>query len=278
MSAPNIPLAVHRLNVAIAQAKEYGLLGEDILGRGFNFDIELVEGAGAFVCGEETALISSLEGRAGRPRPRPPFPAKRACGAIRPTSTTSRPGSTSPRSSPRGRRGSPRSAATRAPGTKVFSLVGKVRNTGLVEMPLGTPLSKFVYDAGGGGMPGHTVKAVQTGGPSGGCIPQDMFDTPGRLRNPRQARLDHGFGRHGGDGRRQLHGRRRPLFHRVHPLGILRQVHALPGRPGQGAAHAHPHHQGRGPRGGSRRTRRTGPHDPRHLAVRARPVGARTRS
>jgi len=171
------PLAVHQLQLAIAQAREYGMLGKNILGRGFNFDIEVVEGAGAFVCGEETALIASLEGRAGRPRPRPPFPAQKglwgyptninnvetwfniapiiACGPAWFAET-----------------GSGASA-----GTKVFSLVGKIKNTGLVEMPLGTPLGTFVHAVGGGSLAGHPVKAVQTGGPSGGCIPPDLFDT-----------------------------------------------------------------------------------------------------
>ncbi|MGB9433429.1 MAG: NADH-ubiquinone oxidoreductase-F iron-sulfur binding region domain-containing protein, partial [Candidatus Acidiferrum sp.] len=172
------PLAVHHLNRAIEQAREYGLLGENILGRGFKFDIEIVEGAGAFVCGEETALIASLEGQAGRPRPRPPFPAQKGLWGkptninnvetwynIAPIVTKGPAWFTET--------GSPRSS-----GTKVFSLVGKVHNTGLVEMPLGTPLKTFIYDIGEGGVNGRQVKAVQTGGPSGGCIPLDMFDTP----------------------------------------------------------------------------------------------------
>jgi NADH-quinone oxidoreductase subunit F len=172
------PLAVHRLTRAIEQAREYGLLGENILGRGFKFDIEIVEGAGAFVCGEETALIASLEGCAGRPRPRPPFPAQKGLWGY-PTNinnvetwyniapiVTKGPAWFS-------ETGSPKSS-----GTKVFSLVGKITSTGLVEMPLGTPLKTFIYDIGEGGIDGHQIKAVQTGGPSGGCIPHEMFDTP----------------------------------------------------------------------------------------------------
>jgi NADH-quinone oxidoreductase subunit F len=172
------PLAVHRLTRAIEQAREYGLLGENILGRGFKFDIEVVEGAGAFVCGEETALIASLEGQAGRPRPRPPFPAQKGLWG-HPTNinnvetwynvapiVTKGPAWFS-------ETGSPKSS-----GTKVFSLVGKVSSTGLVEMPLGTPLKTFVYDIGEGGIGGRQIKAVQTGGPSGGCITPEMFDTP----------------------------------------------------------------------------------------------------
>ena len=172
------PLAVLRLERAIEQAHDYGVLGDNVLGRGFSFDIEMVEGAGAFVCGEETALIASLEGMAGRPRTRPPFPAQRGLFGkptninnvetwynVAPIVTKGPAWFTET--------GSPKSA-----GTKVFSLVGKVQNTGLVEMPLGTPLSTFIYDVGGGGAKGRDIKAVQTGGPSGGCIPADMFDTP----------------------------------------------------------------------------------------------------
>ena len=172
------PLAVHRLNRAIEQAREYGVLGDNILGRGFKFDIELVEGAGAFVCGEETALIASLEGEAGRPRPRPPFPAQKGLWGkpsninnvetwynIAPIVT-------------KGPAWFTETGSAKSSGTKVFSLVGKVHNTGLVEMPLGTPLKTFIYDIGEGGVDGRTIKSVQTGGPSGGCIPSEMFDTP----------------------------------------------------------------------------------------------------
>ncbi len=171
------PLAVHRLNRAIEQAREYGLLGENILGRGFKFDIELVEGAGAFVCGEETALIASLEGEAGRPRPRPPFPAQKGLWG-KPTNINNV--ETWYNIAPivtRGPAWFTETGSAKSSGTKVFSLVGKVKNTGLVEMPLGTPLKTFIYDIGEGAPAGRQVKAVQTGGPSGGCIPQEMFDT-----------------------------------------------------------------------------------------------------
>ena len=172
------PLAVHRLNRAIEQAREYGMLGDNILGRGFKFDIELVEGAGAFVCGEETALIASLEGEAGRPRPRPPYPAQKGLWG-KPTNINNV--ETWYNIAPIVMRGPAWFSETGSPkssGTKVFSLVGKVQNTGLVEMPLGTPLKTFVYDIGAGAVEGRQVKAVQTGGPSGGCIPLEMFDTP----------------------------------------------------------------------------------------------------
>jgi len=172
------PLAVHRLNVAIEQAREYGMLGENILGRGFKFDLGLVEGAGAFVCGEETALIASLEGQAGRPRPRPPFPAQKGLWG-KPTNINNV--ETWYNVAPIVMRGPAWFTETGSPkssGTKVFSLVGKVKNTGLVEMPLGTTLKTFIYDIGEGGADGRQVKAVQTGGPSGGCIPHEMFETP----------------------------------------------------------------------------------------------------
>ena len=172
------PLAVHRLTRAVEQAREYGLLGENILGRGFRFDLQIVEGAGAFVCGEETALIASLEGRAGRPRPRPPFPAQKGLWGM-PTNINNV--ETWYNIAPIVSKGAAwftETGSAKSPGTKVFSLVGKIKSTGLVEMPLGTPLKTFVYDIGEGSGNGKGVKAVQTGGPSGGCIPQEMFDTP----------------------------------------------------------------------------------------------------
>jgi NADH-quinone oxidoreductase subunit F len=172
------PLAVMRLERALGQARAYGVLGDNILGRGFSFDIQLVEGAGAFVCGEETALIASLEGQAGRPRTRPPFPAQKGLYG-KPTNINNV--ETWYNIAPIVSRGPAWFSETGSPksaGTKVFSLVGKVKCTGLVEMPLGTPLSTFIYDVGGGAGTGHDIKAVQTGGPSGGCIPADMFDTP----------------------------------------------------------------------------------------------------
>jgi NADH-quinone oxidoreductase subunit F len=172
------PLAVHRLNRAIDQARQSGILGDNILGRGFKFDIRLVEGAGAFVCGEETALIASLEGHSGRPRPRPPFPAEKGLYG-KPTVINNV--ETWYNIAPivaRGPAWFSETGSAKSAGTKVFSLVGKIANTGLVEMPLGTPLKTFIYDVGEGGTNGKHVKAVQTGGPSGGCIPLEMFDTP----------------------------------------------------------------------------------------------------
>ena len=172
------PLAVLRLEHAIEQARAYGVLGDNVLGRGFKFDLELVEGAGAFVCGEETALIASLEGQAGRPRPRPPFPAQKGLLG-KPTNINNVETwyNVAPIVS-KGPAWFTETGSAKSPGTKVFSLVGKVHSTGLVEMPLGTPIAKFIYDIGEGGTNGRDIKAIQTGGPSGGCIPADMFDTP----------------------------------------------------------------------------------------------------
>lgn len=172
------PLAVHRLKTALEQAEDYGILGFNILGRPFNFHIDLVEGAGAFVCGEETALIASLEGEGGRPRPRPPFPANKGLNG-KPTNINNV--ETWYNVAPiviKGPAWFTETGSTKSAGTKVFSLVGKIANTGLVEMPLGTPLARFVYDVGGGALKGRSIKAVQTGGPSGGCIPHELFDTP----------------------------------------------------------------------------------------------------
>jgi NADH-quinone oxidoreductase subunit F len=172
------PLAVLRLERAIEQAREYGVLGENVLGRGFTFDIETVEGAGAFVCGEETALIASLEGQSGRSRSRPPFPAQKGLYG-KPTNINNVETwyNVAPIVS-KGPAWFSETGSAKSAGTKVFSLVGKVSSTGLVEMPLGTPLSTFIYAIGGGDSSGREIKAVQTGGPSGGCIPVDMFDTP----------------------------------------------------------------------------------------------------
>jgi len=172
------PLAVLRIERAIEQARAYGVLGPNVLGRGFDFDIETVEGAGAFVCGEETALIASLEGQAGRPRSRPPFPAQKGLYG-KPTNINNVETwyNVAPIVS-KGPAWFTETGSAKSAGTKVFSLVGKVQSTGLVEMPLGSPIAKFIYDIGGGGTNGREIKAVQTGGPSGGCIPAEMFDTP----------------------------------------------------------------------------------------------------
>ncbi|MBN2199240.1 MAG: NADH-quinone oxidoreductase subunit NuoF [Candidatus Aminicenantes bacterium] len=172
------PLAVKRLQIALAQAREYGLLGEDILGTKFSFDIKVHRGAGAFVCGEETALIASIEGRLGEPRPRPPYPAQSGLYG-RPTLINNvETWANVPVIIDRGSSWFSSIGTETSKGTKVFSLVGKINNTGLVEVPMGITLREIIYDIGGGIPGGKAFKAVQTGGPSGGCIPADMIDLP----------------------------------------------------------------------------------------------------
>ena len=172
------PIAVKRLQKAIELAREYGLLGQDILNSGFSFDIELRLGAGAFVCGEETALMTSIEGHRGEPRPRPPFPAVKGLFQ-RPTLLNNV--ETYANITWILNNGADKFAAIgteKSKGTKVFALGGKITNTGLVEIPMGTTLRTIIEDIGGGVPGGKKFKAAQTGGPSGGCIPASLIDTP----------------------------------------------------------------------------------------------------
>jgi len=172
------PIAVKRLEKAIEQAHEYGLLGNDIFGTGFNFDIHIRLGAGAFVCGEETALMASIEGRRGEPKPKPPFPAVKG---LFDSPTNINNVETLGNVAQIILKGADwfRSIGTeRSTGTKVFALGGKINNTGLVEVPMGIPLRTIIEDIGGGCPNGKKFKAVQTGGPSGGCIPASLLDTP----------------------------------------------------------------------------------------------------
>ena len=172
------PIAVQRLQIAIKQAKEYGLLGNDIFGTGFNFDIGLRLGAGAFVCGEETALMTSIEGKRGEPRPRPPFPA--VSGLFqRPTILNNvETWANIPQIILNGADWFASMGTEKSKGTKVFALGGKINNTGLVEIPMGTTLREVVEEIGGGVPNGKKFKAAQTGGPSGGCIPLEHYDVP----------------------------------------------------------------------------------------------------
>jgi NADH:ubiquinone oxidoreductase subunit F (NADH-binding)/(2Fe-2S) ferredoxin/NAD-dependent dihydropyrimidine dehydrogenase PreA subunit len=172
------PLAVSNLTVAVDQARTFGLLGENILGSGFGFDIEIIRGAGAFVCGEETALMSSIEGREGRPRPRPPFPAQKGLWD-KPTNINNvETWANVSQIILRGGKWYASLGTEKSKGTKVFSLVGKVKNTGLIEVQMGTTLREIIYDIGGGVLKDKQLKAVQTGGPSGGCIPASLIDLP----------------------------------------------------------------------------------------------------
>lgn len=172
------PTAVKRLNIAIEQAHEYGLLGKDIFGTGFDFDIELRLGAGAFVCGEETALMNSIEGKRGEPRPRPPFPAAKGIFNQPSMLNNVETYANIPLIINQGAEWFANMGKDKSKGTKVFAVGGKIQNTGLVEIEMGTPLREVIYNIGGGVPGGKKFKAAQTGGPSGGCIPASLIDTP----------------------------------------------------------------------------------------------------
>lgn len=172
------PIAVERLSIAIEQAREYGLLGENIFGTGFNFDIEIRLGAGAFVCGEETALMTSIEGNRGEPRPRPPFPAVKGLFGKPTVLNNVETYANIPHIITKGAEWYSSIGTKTSKGTKVFALGGKITNVGLVEIPMGTTLREIVEEIGGGIPNGKKFKAAQTGGPSGGCIPACHIDTP----------------------------------------------------------------------------------------------------
>jgi NADP-reducing hydrogenase subunit HndC len=172
------PIAVKRLNIAINQAKEYGLLGKNIFGTDFSFDLEIRLGAGAFVCGEETALMTSIEGHRGEPRPRPPFPAVKGLWQKPTILNNVETYANVPLVITKGPEWFASIGTEKSKGTKVFAVGGKINNTGLVEVPMGTTLREVIYDIGGGIPNGKKFKAAQTGGPSGGCIPASHIDTP----------------------------------------------------------------------------------------------------
>jgi NADH:ubiquinone oxidoreductase subunit F (NADH-binding)/(2Fe-2S) ferredoxin len=172
------PLAIERLKIAIAQAKEYGLLGKDILGSGFDFDIEIRLGAGAFVCGEETALLQSIEGKRGMPRPKPPFPAVKGLWGKPTVINNVETLANVPVVITRGAQWFAAIGTEKSKGTKVFALTGKINNSGLIEVPMGTTLREIIFDIGGGIKGGRKFKGVQTGGPSGGIIVEKDLDTP----------------------------------------------------------------------------------------------------
>ena len=172
------PIAVHRLQVAIDQARAYGLLGDNIMGTGFKFDLEIRLGAGAFVCGEETALMESVEGRRGEPRPRPPFPAVKGLFGKPTLLNNVETYANITQIILNGEEWFASIGTEKSKGTKVFALGGNINNVGLVEVPMGITLREIVYDIGGGVPNGKEFKAAQTGGPSGGCIPAQYLDTP----------------------------------------------------------------------------------------------------
>ena len=172
------PIAVHRLDVAIKEAREAGLLGKNIFNSGFDFDLHIRLGAGAFVCGEETALMTSIEGNRGEPRPRPPYPAVKGLFGKPTTENNVETFANIPQIILHGAEFFNSMGTEKSSGTKVFALGGKINNTGLVEIPMGTTLREIIEDIGGGIPNGKKFKAAQTGGPSGGCIPASLMDTP----------------------------------------------------------------------------------------------------
>jgi NADH:ubiquinone oxidoreductase subunit F (NADH-binding)/(2Fe-2S) ferredoxin len=172
------PLAIERLKIAIKQAQEYGLLGKDILGSGFDFDIEIRLGAGAFVCGEETALIKSIEGNRGMPVPKPPFPANKGLWQKPTIINNVETLANVPVITNKGGAWLAAIGTEKSKGTKVFALTGKIKNSGLVEVPMGTTLREIIFEIGGGIKGGKKFKGVQTGGPSGGILTEDLLDTP----------------------------------------------------------------------------------------------------
>jgi len=171
------PLAVKRLQIAIKQAREYGLLGDSIFGTDFSFDVEIRFGAGAFVCGEETALLNSVMGRRGEPRPRPPYPAVKGLWNKPTIINNVETFANVPAIISNGAEWFSSIGTEKSKGTKVFALTGKVNRTGLIEVPMGTTLREIIFDIGGGIPDGKRFKAVQIGGPSGGCIPEEHLDT-----------------------------------------------------------------------------------------------------
>ena len=171
------PIAVGRLEIAIAQAREAGLLGQNIMGTGFDFDVDIRLGAGAFVCGEETALLTSVEGKRGEPRPRPPFPAEKGLWNVPTFVNNVETLANIPVIFTEGAEAFASVGTAGSKGTKVFAMAGKVNNIGLVEVPMGTTLREMIYDIGGGIPDGKEFKAAQTGGPSGGCLPASALDT-----------------------------------------------------------------------------------------------------
>ncbi len=211
------PIAVQTLNIAIEQAQNLGLLGDNILGSEFSFNLEVRMGAGAFVCGEETALMASIEGRRGEPRPRPPFPA--ASGLWKSPSNVNNVETYAnvPQIIQNGPEWFASMGTEKSKGTKTFAIAGDVVNTGLIEVPLGITLREIIEDVGGGIKDGKAFKAVQTGGPMGGCLPSEYLDMPVDYEVTRQSRIHDGLGRYDHYGRRYLHGGYCALLHGIHP-------------------------------------------------------------
>ncbi len=223
------PLAVEQVTRAISTARKHGMLGRNIFGTGFSFTVHVERGAGAFVCGEETALIASLEGRAGEPRPRPPYPAQQGLWGMPTCINNVETLANIPVIISRGGPWFSRLGTGKSRGTKIFSLVGAVENVGLIEVPMGTRLRDIIYGLGGGVGRGRKFKAVQTGGPSGGCIPARLLDLPVDYESLAAAGSIMGSGGMIVMDDTDLHGRRGKVLHGLSERRILREMPALPG-------------------------------------------------
>ena len=240
------PLAIVRLEKALAAAKKAGLLGENILGSGFSCDIRIKAGAGAFVCGEETALIESLEGNRGMPRLKPPFPAEKGYTQAPSNINNVETFANVAWIILNGGAAFAAMGTETSKGTKVFALTGKIKRGGLVEIPMGLTLRDVIFGIGGGIRDGGTFKAVQMGGP-----PRAPARHEDRLQGAWRDGRDHGLRRHGGDGLPHVHGEHGAVLPRLHGQGELRQVRPLPHRHEAHARDPHAHHRGQG-QGGRR--------------------------
>ncbi len=235
------PLAIARVKTAIEQARREGLLGGRVFDSTFHFQIDVRIGAGAYVCGEETALIASIEGKRGQPVPRPPYPPESGLWG-RPTLINNvETFANIPTIIEKGGDWFASIGTKASPGTKVFALAGRVVRTGLVEVPIGTPLRTILYDLGGGVPAGYEFKAAQTGGPAGGCIPAEYLDLPMDYDSLTAHRHDDGVGRTDRDGYFVLHGGRRAILHGVLHGRVVRQMHSMPGGNRADARHSGAH-------------------------------------
>ena len=244
------PLAVARMRRAVEDAQKMGFLGDNVFGSGQSLNCEVMEGAGAFVCGEETAMIASIEGQRGMPRPKPPFPAQSGLWGKPTIINNVETLAHVVRIINQGAETFKQLGSPASPGTKTFALTGHVANTGLVEVPFGTTLRDVVLNIGGGitdrrgKVKPDGFKAVQIGGPSGGCLTQEHLDMPLDYDSLRSVGRDGRFRRSRGHERKNLHGQHRAVFHGFHPARKLRQMRALPRRHAPVAVHAGRHHRG----------------------------------
>jgi len=265
------PLAIKRLRKAIEDARGYGLLGKNIFGSGFDFDIELKYGAGAFVCGEETALIKSMEGKRGEPVTKPPFPAQSGYWEKPTIVNNVETFANIPAIIIKGADWFSSIGTATSKGTKVFALAGKITNVGLIEVPMGTTLREVIFDIGGGCPDGKKFKAVQTGGPSGGALSYKDLDVAIDYESLIARKSMMGSGWHGRHGRGFLHGLRGQVLPGLHHGRDLRQVHPLPHRFQAPLRAARQDHQGQGRSGRPRSAQDPGHGHQGHRPVRPGP-------